>query len=167
MEQKEFARRGKQLMRMMGKGAIAIVPTATELVRNRDVEFPFRPDSDFYYLTGFKEPDAVAVLVPGRKQGEYLLFCRERDPDRELWDGSRAGQDGAQVADQHPEQLDAHGTDGLQLGVAAYLLGGVVNFSIPSAGGEWAVIGPPLVDAIRELMKPPTEKQKGRIGFRG
>ncbi|HBG50541.1 MAG TPA: Xaa-Pro aminopeptidase, partial [Gammaproteobacteria bacterium] len=55
----------------------------------------FRQDSDFLYLTGFPEPDAVAVLMPGRPQGEYLLFCRERNPEREQWDGLRAGPEGA------------------------------------------------------------------------
>ncbi len=92
---KEFGRRRKQLMRMMGKDSIAIIPTASELLRNRDVEFPFRADSDFYYLTGFHEPDAVAVLIPGRPHGEYLLFCRERDPKMETWTGKRAGTQGA------------------------------------------------------------------------
>ena len=92
---KEFNRRRKQLMRMMGRNSIAIIPTATEQLRNRDVEFPFRADSDFYYLTGFHEPDAVAVLLPGRPHGEYLLFCRERDPEMETWNGKRAGTQGA------------------------------------------------------------------------
>jgi Xaa-Pro aminopeptidase len=95
MEKKEFARRRKRLQGLMGEGAIAILTTAPVRVRNRDVEYPFRPDSDFYYMTGFDEPEAVAVLVPGRPEGEYLLFCRERDPDRELWDGRRAGLEGA------------------------------------------------------------------------
>ncbi len=80
ISQAEFSRRRKQLMCMMGKDSIAIIPTTSEQVRNRDAEYPFRADSDFYYLTGFNEPDAVAVLIPGRKHGEYLLFCRERDP---------------------------------------------------------------------------------------
>jgi Xaa-Pro aminopeptidase len=95
MLKQEFARRRKRLMETMGSQAIAIVPTATVRIRNRDVEFPFRPDSDFYYLTGFPEPEAVAVLAPHRPQGEYLLFCRERDPEREVWDGLRAGLEGA------------------------------------------------------------------------
>jgi len=94
MDQKEFARRRKQLMRMMGGDAIAIVPTGSVRMRNRDVEYPFRPDSDFFYLTGFSEPEAVAVLVPGRKHGEYLLFCRDRDPTMEIWHGRRAGPEG-------------------------------------------------------------------------
>jgi len=92
---KEFARRRRQLMRMVGHGGIAILPSAPVRMRSRDVEYRFRQDSDFYYLTGFAEPDAVAVLAPGRDSGEYLLFCRERDPGKELWDGRRAGQDGA------------------------------------------------------------------------
>jgi len=95
MQQQEFSRRRRELMRMMGSGAIAIVPAAREKIRNRDSHFPFRQDSDFHYLTGFPEPDAVAVLVPGRKQAEYILFCRERDPVMETWNGRRAGQDGA------------------------------------------------------------------------
>ena len=95
MKHTEFERRRRQLMRMVGSGGIAILPAAPVRMRSRDVEHRFRQDSDFYYLTGFEEPEAVAVLVPGRPQGEYLLFCRERDPAKELWDGTRAGQDGA------------------------------------------------------------------------
>ena len=95
MDQKEFARRRKQLMRMMDSDSIAILPTSPERQRNRDVEYPFRPDSDFYYLTGFAEPDAVAVIVPGRPHGEYLLFCREKNPQMETWTGRRSGPEGA------------------------------------------------------------------------
>jgi Xaa-Pro aminopeptidase len=95
MNSKEFARRRRQLMRMIGKGGIAILPAAPTRVRNRDVEYTYRQDSDFYYLTGFPEPEAVAVLMPGRPHGEYVLFCRDRDPERETWDGRRAGPEGA------------------------------------------------------------------------
>jgi Xaa-Pro aminopeptidase len=95
ISQSEFSRRRKQLMRMMGKDSIAIIPTSTEQVRNRDVDHPFRADSDFYYLTGFDEPDAVAVLAPRRAHGEFLLFCRDRDPAMEIWTGRRAGTEGA------------------------------------------------------------------------
>ena len=91
----EYKRRRRQVMRMMGKGSIAILPAAPVVKRNRDVEYLYRPDSDFFYLTGFSEPEAVAVLIPGRRQAEYILFCRERDPDREMWDGRRAGPEGA------------------------------------------------------------------------
>ena len=95
MKQTEFKRRRAQLMKMMGKNTIAILPSATQQVRNRDVDFPFRQDSDFLYMTGFNEPDAVMVLMPGRKHGEYVLFCREKDPEQETWHGRRAGQEGA------------------------------------------------------------------------
>lgn len=95
MRRDEFARRRAQLMKMMGKGGIAIIPTAPERTRNNDVLYHYRPDSDFYYLTGFAEPESVAVLVPGRDKGEYILFVRERDPARETWDGRRAGPEGA------------------------------------------------------------------------
>lgn len=75
--------------------SIIIVPAARERLRNGDSLFAFRQDSDFLYLTGFDEPDAVLVLVPGRDTGEQILFCRERDPERERWDGPRLGLDGA------------------------------------------------------------------------
>jgi Xaa-Pro aminopeptidase len=91
----EFARRRRQLMRLMGRDSIAVLPAAPVRHRNSDVEYPYRQDSDFHYLTGFGEPEAVAVLVPGREQAEYILFVRERDPARETWDGRRAGPAGA------------------------------------------------------------------------
>ncbi|MCG5535770.1 Xaa-Pro aminopeptidase [Ectothiorhodospira mobilis] len=91
----EHAHRRRRLMEAMGEGAIAIVPGAPERTRNRDVTHPFRQDSDFWYLTGFVEPEAVAVLVPGRSEGDYVLFCRERDPEKETWNGRRAGTEGA------------------------------------------------------------------------
>ncbi len=82
-------------MRLMGRDAIAIVPAAPVRHRNNDVEYAYRQDSDFHYLTGFGEPESVAVLVPGREQAEYILFVRDRDPARETWDGRRAGPAGA------------------------------------------------------------------------
>jgi len=95
MDIKEFPRRRKRLMDMMGDDSVAIIPTASVHIRNRDVEFPFRPDSDFYYLTGYPEPEAVAMLIPGRPNGEYILCCRERDQKMETWHGRRAGLEGA------------------------------------------------------------------------
>ena len=95
MKHTEFAQRRRELMEHMGDKSIAIVPTAPEQTRNRDVLYPYRPDSDFYYLTGFAEPEAVLVLIPGREHGEYILFCRDRNPDMEIWNGFRAGPDGA------------------------------------------------------------------------
>ncbi|MFA5684329.1 MAG: Xaa-Pro aminopeptidase [Lysobacteraceae bacterium] len=91
----EFARRRRQLMRMAGSDAILVLPAAPERIRNNDSHYPYRQDSDFLYLTGFAEPEAVLVLIPGRPHGEALLFCRERDPERETWDGARAGTEGA------------------------------------------------------------------------
>ena len=92
---KEFARRRKELMSLMSPDSIAIIPAAPERVRSRDTLFPYRQDSDFMYLSGFPEPEAVMVLIPGRKHGQFILFCRDRDPSREIWDGFRAGPDGA------------------------------------------------------------------------
>lgn len=97
MDKQEYQRRRKRLMDMIGADSIAILPTAPVYIRNRDVEFPFRPDSDFYYLTGYSEPAAVAVLLPDRDQGEFILFCRERDEEMETWHGHRAGLDGAKA----------------------------------------------------------------------
>src|SRR5690606_16622383 len=81
----EFARRRRQLMRMAGGDARLVLPAAPPRVRSHATHYPYRQDSDFWYLCGFPEPDAVLVLVPGRKHGEALLFCRERDPEREAW----------------------------------------------------------------------------------
>lgn len=95
MKQSEFKQRRKQLMQHIGVGNMALISSADTSVRNRDVHYPFRQDSDFYYLTGFNEPDALAVFIPGRKQGEYILFCREYDPKKALWEGAHAGLEGA------------------------------------------------------------------------
>lgn len=95
ISRQEYARWRKALMAQMEPNSIAVLPAAQVYVRNRDVEHAYRQDSDFQYLTGFPEPEAVAVLIPGREHGEYVLFCREKDKERELWDGYRAGQEGA------------------------------------------------------------------------
>lgn len=90
---KEFARRRAYLAEQMGENSIAILPSSTIKSRNRDVDYPFRQDSDFFYLTGFAEPESVLVVIPGREHGESVLFCRERDPTKEMWDGFIAGPD--------------------------------------------------------------------------
>lgn len=95
IQRKEFARRRRQLMDMMAPNSIAIIPAARERIRNRDVEYAFRQDSDFYYLTGFGEPESVVALIPEREHGEYVLFCRERNREMEIWNGYRAGPEGA------------------------------------------------------------------------
>ena len=95
MNKSEFAQRRKQLMRMIGHDGIAILPSAPVKMRSRDAEYRYRQDSDFYYLTGFAEPDSVCVLAPGRDNGQFVLFCRDRDREKELWNGSRQGPEGA------------------------------------------------------------------------
>ncbi len=95
MSQKEFPRRRRKLLRAMGPRTVAVVATSKVQYRNSDTAHPFRPDSDFYYLSGFPEPEAVLVLIPGRPEGETLLFCRERDPEKEQWTGSMIGVAGA------------------------------------------------------------------------
>ena len=91
----EFTRRRRQLMRMAGEEAVMLVAAAPERMRNADAAWPYRQDSDFHYLTGFSEPDAVLALLPGRKHGEAVLFCREREPERERWHGESIGTERA------------------------------------------------------------------------
>ncbi len=95
MKQIEFKKRRTALMKRIGKGNIAIIASAPQRPRNRDVYYPFRQDSDFFYLTGFNEAESLAVFIPGRKQGEYVLFCREYDEKKALWEGAHAGLEGA------------------------------------------------------------------------
>ena len=82
-------------MRALG-GGVAIIPTAPEVVRNRDAHYDFRPDSYFYYLTGFSEPEAVLVLIATEHTQRSILFCREKNTEREIWDGYRYGPEAAQ-----------------------------------------------------------------------
>ncbi|MCY4450757.1 MAG: aminopeptidase P N-terminal domain-containing protein [Immundisolibacterales bacterium] len=95
IERREYARRRRRLIEEAGEDCAIIVPAAPIARRNRDIEYPYRPDSDFFYLTGFPEPDSVALMLPGRSAGEYLLFCREHEPYEERMHGPRAGLDGA------------------------------------------------------------------------
>lgn len=92
--QAEYAKRRRELMRQLAPNSIAVVAAAHETLRNRDTHYIFRQDSDFYYLSGFSEPDAVLVMMPGRDQGEVIYFCRDRDPTKETWDGRRLGPEG-------------------------------------------------------------------------
>ena len=91
----EFSKRRYQLMAEMVEG-VAIVPTSPELIRNRDSHYPFRFDSYFYYLSGFKEPESVLFLIAG-PQAKTILFCRDKDMEREIWDGFRYGPAGAVI----------------------------------------------------------------------
>lgn len=95
ISQKEFQQRRQDLMNHMEPNSIAILASASGILRNGDSEFRFRQSSDLYYLTGFNEPQSVLVLIPGRAQGESLLFCQEKDPLKELWNGKLLGPDAA------------------------------------------------------------------------
>lgn len=101
LDSQEYARRRQELMARMSDNSIAIIPSAPLTTRNRDVEHPFRQDSDFYYLSGFSEEHAVLVLIPGREHGEYVLFCQEKIKEQEIWTGRRVGPEAA------PETLGA------------------------------------------------------------
>jgi Xaa-Pro aminopeptidase len=92
---KEYQQRRKTLAASMGDG-MAIIPTAHEAIRNRDSHYPYRFDSYFYYLTGFKEPESVLILIAG-KSPKSILFCRDKDMEREIWDGFRHGPAGAKA----------------------------------------------------------------------
>ncbi|HEY9131581.1 MAG TPA: aminopeptidase P N-terminal domain-containing protein [Dyella sp.] len=91
----EYARRRRQLMRMAGEDAVLLIAAAPERVRNADANWPYRQDSDMHYLAGFPEPESVLALLPGRKHGEVVLFCRERDPEHERWHGESIGTERA------------------------------------------------------------------------
>jgi Xaa-Pro aminopeptidase len=92
-----FRKRREHLLRAIGEGAVAILPSAPTAVRSNDVDFVYRQDSDFYYLTGFVEPEAVAVFAPGHPDGEFVMFVLPRDKERETWTGRRAGIEGAMI----------------------------------------------------------------------
>jgi Xaa-Pro aminopeptidase len=95
MKQKEYARRRRQLIRMAGEDSIIILQAAPASLRNNDVYYPYRQDSDFLYLTGFREHDALLLMIPEKKGGKCILFCRDRDPEREMWDGRMVGLEAA------------------------------------------------------------------------
>jgi Xaa-Pro aminopeptidase len=86
----------KDFIEQIGKDAVAVIPAAHEMTRSYDTEFKFHQDPDFYYLTGFPEPDAIAVIAPGNKKSPFTLFVRPRDPLMETWYGRRQGTEGAQ-----------------------------------------------------------------------
>jgi Xaa-Pro aminopeptidase len=95
IKQKEYARRRRQLMRMAGEDSIIILQAAPPRVRNNDVHYAYRQNSDFLYLTGFPEHSALLVMIPDEGDGKSILFCRSRDAEREMWDGRMAGLESA------------------------------------------------------------------------
>jgi Xaa-Pro aminopeptidase len=90
----DFRRRRERFLEQLGDG-VAVLAAAPELIKSRDTEIPYRQNSDFFYLTGFLEPGAVAVLTPHDPEHRFTLFVRPRDPERETWSGVRAGVEGA------------------------------------------------------------------------
>jgi Xaa-Pro aminopeptidase len=145
VELDECAARRARLMQAMGPDGIAIIPAAREVIRNRDVHFKFRQDSDFSYLTGFPEPEAIAVLAPGRPEGEYLLFVRPRDATREIWDGYRAGPEGA-VRQYRADQALTTAEFATML---PSLLGGRAR--VYYTLGEHPALDPQLTACVREI----------------
>jgi len=134
-----FSERRTQLLEALD-GGIAVVPAAVETSRNADVSHPFRQDSDFFFLTGFPEPDAVAVFDPHHDTERYVLFVRPRDPEREAWDGRRAGVTGA---------VDVYGAD------AAYTIDRLERFLRDRVRGHdklWYRLGGRLDSSIRKIL---------------
>ena len=92
--QSEFALRRQRLIKQLKPNSMVLLPSANHHIRNNDAEYAFRQDSDFYYLTGFNEPNALLALIPNQDAGEYVLFCEPKDPQAELWNGKRMGLEG-------------------------------------------------------------------------
>ena len=143
-----YKRRRAALAQGMGRG-VAIVPTAPERIRNRDAHHPYRFDSYFYYLTGFREPEAVLVIIAG-EAARSILFCRDKDPEREVWDGFRYGPEAALAAfgldETYPvTQLDTQMAELLtdQSSVFCHLGGG--------GGWDARVVG--WINAVRERVR--------------
>ena len=103
---KEFEKRRRKLAKLIGKDGIAVIPTASTRVRSRDTDYPFRPDSDFYYFTGFSEPNAVMILAPGREDGSFILCLREKNPLTEIWDGHMEGLSGVRKNYEADQSFD-------------------------------------------------------------
>ena len=103
---KEFEKRRRKLAKLIGKDGIAVIPTASTRVRSRDTDYPYRPDSDFYYFTGFSEPNAVMILAPGREDGSFILCLREKNPLTEIWDGHMEGLSGVRKNYEADQSFD-------------------------------------------------------------
>jgi Xaa-Pro aminopeptidase len=125
------ARRARLAARM--KQGVAVVATAPERMRNRDAAYPYRFDSYFYYLTGFTEPDAVLVLIAG-EGSKSILFCRDKDVEREIWDGYRYGPDGARSVFGFD---DAHSVTELDERMPGLLADQPVLHCMLGADAEW------------------------------
>ncbi|MDP3858875.1 MAG: aminopeptidase P N-terminal domain-containing protein [Stagnimonas sp.] len=146
----EYAARRAELMRRIGADGVAIIPSATEVTRARDTQYRFRQDADFAYLTGFKEPDAVAVIVPGRKDAEgnpadFILFVRPRNAEREIWDGRRHGPEGA-IAVFGARQ--AHSIEALDAELPKLLAGReTLHYTL----GEYPALDPKIIAVVKHI----------------
>ena len=98
----DFSSRRKRLSELVLDDSVILLSSSNIKSRNSDSDYPFRQDSNFYYLSGFNEPESIIVIRPSAKKRKYVIFCRDRDPLREQWDGFRSGQDGAK---------EVHGAD--------------------------------------------------------
>ena len=127
-----YRARRERVARAMGAG-VAVIPTAPERIRNRDTHYPYRFDSHFYYLTGFPEPESVAVIVAG-EQPRTLLFCRTRSEEREIWDGFRYGPEAARERFGFDE---AHPVDALDTLLPALLENQPALFYPVGADAAW------------------------------
>jgi Xaa-Pro aminopeptidase len=147
MKQEIFQRRRKEFMAKMN-GGVAVFGSAPVRLRNGDVDFEYRQDSDFFYLTGFEEPDAVCVLAPGNPKYEYALFVRPRDKDKESWNGYRAGVEGA-MQDYRAEI--AYTPDKLEESLAEFLYNAPTLYYSLNRYPEWdhRIFG--VIDKVKEL----------------
>src|SRR5688500_2497338 len=140
-----YAERRRRLAAALGDG-VAVIPTAPERVRNRDSHYPYRFDSHFYYLTGFGEPEAVLVLVQNRS----ILFCREKNPERETWDGFRYGPDGARERFGFDE---AHPIASLDQEMARLLENRPALYYPMGADTQWDARAIRWLNAVRERVR--------------
>jgi len=144
-DQKEYARRRKRLLKAIGKRSAAVVPATSELIRNNDNPYPFRQSSDFFYLTGLNEPDALLVLCPKREEGEVILFLRPRDAMRERWDGPMVGLEDACRVFGADQAFDIDEVDS----VLPDLLGGYERLTLPFADSDLMLRALDWLDTLR------------------
>lgn len=159
IQAREYATRRARLMKEIGRRGVAIIPSAHEVVRSRDTHYTFRQDSDFRYLSGFLEPDAILVLAPGRKQGEFVMFVRERNAEREIWDGRRAGPEGV-VRDFGANQ--AHDIEEFEQELPALLAG---REQIFYSMGEHPELDQTLAGCVRHIREVSRRGAAAPTGF--
>jgi len=134
-------------MREQSGGGVALIPTAPEVPRNRDSLYPFRHDSYFYYLSGFPEPDALIALVAGPEGDRHLLFCREKNEEREIWDGFRYGPDAAREVFGFDE---AHPIDDIRTRLPDLAADRPAVFTPLGLFGDWDRQVTALLNEVRE-----------------